>query len=188
VTIFEQAFDYVIAQEGLYSNDPHDRGGVTWYGITNAASSSHRCPLHPDGIPITAFSSANARDLAKHIYRSDFWRFDGIRDARIAIKAFDICVNVGLRTGIRILQRAIGVKDDGAFGELSAAALARLPSEEVLERLSERLIDHYIDIVTSNRTQMKFLRGWCRRAVRRPRIEVRPGVEKETAILTKLKK
>lgn len=157
---FDFAIAYVLENEGVDSDHPSDRGGRTRYGITSATAARH-------GFDVDTLTL----EQVKRIYRKDYWRFDGIRDARVAAKLLDIVVNCGVRGGIRIIQRAVGVTDDGVWGMLTSSAVQRLPSEQAIERLSIALADHYIDIVKRDTTQLAFFRGWIRRAIRRPEVK-----------------
>jgi lysozyme family protein len=185
---FDQAFDYVIGNEGAYSDDVADHGGVTYFGLSEKARRNHRCPDHPQGVRDEAFRAASGRDLAKHVYRLDYFKlFEGVRDPRLASKLFDIYVNVG--DAVRVIQRAAGVKRDGIYGEQTQAALERMPTEAAIEALCLAVVDEYSEIVRGDairlmkkygigdgeiaRLQLTFLKGWMRRAARRPPIVIK---------------
>jgi lysozyme family protein len=184
---FDFAFDYIVGNEGAYSNDAADTGGETFWGISVPARRDHRCHDHPQGIRDEAFKASGGKELAKHIYRLDYWRFDGIRDPRLAAKLFDIVVNVG--DPIRLIQRAFGVAADGKYGEQTEAAIQRVPTEQAIERLCLAVGDKYCSIVQADtyarmrkfgiseteiaKAQITFLKGWTRRAIRRPAIVVK---------------
>lgn len=184
---FDTAFDYVCGNEGERSNDAADKGGLTFWGISTQARRDHICPEHPRGIRDDAFTPDRSKDLAKHICRLDFWRFDGIRDVRLATKLLDIAFNVG--DPIRLIQRAVGVAADGAYGPATEAALTRLPTEVAIETLSLAVGDKYVDIARNDaigrmrmhgipqteidKMQIVFLKGWVRRAIRRPPVTVK---------------
>jgi lysozyme family protein len=188
---FDFAFEYVCGSEGAYSNDAADRGGVTYWGISQAARRDHRCPDHPKGVRDDAFTSAadRGKELAKHIYRLDYWRFDGIGDPRLAAKLFDIVVNVG--NPIQLIQREFGVKQTGFYGPLTEAALTAGPAEEAIERLSLAVGDKYVDLARNDAVSrmrkhgvpdsevrlllLTFLKGWTRRAIRRPSLPAQGG-------------
>ena len=116
---FSTAFDRLLGNEGGYSNNPSDPGGETNWGI------SKRSYPNVDIKNLT-------RDVAKEIYMRDFWK--PLADAPFAIKyqAFDFAVNSGIQTSIRKLQAAVGVADDGHWGPLSAAALAKMDLNDVI--------------------------------------------------------
>jgi lysozyme family protein len=188
---FDAAFDYVIGNEGAFSDDAADHGGVTYFGISEPSRRSHKCAEHPNGVRDEAFRAAGGRDLARHIYRLDYFKpFEGVRDQRLATKLFDIYVNVG--DAVRVIQRAAGFTGrdvDGVFGEATQAALERMPTEQAIERLCLAVIDQYVDIARNDafkrmrkhgiaeteiaQMQITFLKGWCRRAARRPPIVIK---------------
>ncbi len=187
---FDDAFDYVCGNEGAYSNDAGDSGGVTFWGISEQARRDHRCKDHPNGIGDDAFKNApdRGKDLAKHICRLDYWKFDNIRDSRLCTKLLDIVFNVG--DPIRLIQRAVGVQpQDGIYGPATEAAITKLPSEQAIEALCLAVGDKYVDIARNDtygrlrkygvpeteiaQMQMTFLKGWVRRAVRRPPLTVK---------------
>jgi lysozyme family protein len=171
MSIFDDAFEYVCGNEGEYSNDAGDKGGRTWWGVTEGTARDHRCRIHPNGVLAQEFVAGKAKDLAKHIYRTDFWHFDGIKDSRLALKLFDITVNVG--SPVRVIQRAAGVEVDGVYGEKTEAALTRVPTEQAIEALSMAVSDKYVDICLRDTSQLKFLKGWERRAIRRPPLVIK---------------
>ena len=116
---FDKAFDRLMGNEGGYSNNPSDPGGETNWGISKRS--------YPN-VDIKNLTS----DGAKEIYMRDFWK--PLADAPFAIKyqAFDFAVNSSIQTAIRKLQAAIGVADDGHWGPLSAAALAKMDLNDVI--------------------------------------------------------
>lgn len=157
-TYFDDAFAYLLRNEGGYSNDPEDHGGKTQYGVTQEEA-------RQEGITDVRKLSL---EQAKDIYRRRYWIFDGLRDRRIAIKCFDVVVNFGIEGGVRTIQRAAGVRSDGIFGPQTEAALNTMNPEEVLERVSMCAADRYVDICVGNKSQLVFLKGWVRRSIRRP--------------------
>jgi lysozyme family protein len=145
---FDLAFDRLLGNEGGYTNDPHDPGGETNWGI------SKRSYPHVDIKALT-------RDGAKAIYRADFWnRLDADRLADgVAFQVFDFAVNSGIETAVRYLQRAIGVADDGHWGPVSrAAAAAQDESDVIMDFAAERL-----DFMTRLKNWPNAGRGWARR-------------------------
>ena len=168
---FDFAVQYVLSNEGAYSNEPADRGGETFYGISRAARMAHRCDQHSRGIEADDFRRANRQDgiaLATHVYRLDYWTFGGIVDPCVAAKVFDIDVNMGV--GIGVIQGAVGAKVDNKWGPKTLAAVNALSRNDALERLSVAVADHYVDECLRLPSQLKFLKGWMRRAVRRPHV------------------
>ena len=65
--------------------------------------------------------------MRKVIYRRDFWDRVAITSPALRYQSFDFAVNSGIDTAVRKLQQVWGVADDGVWGPVSAAALARAP-------------------------------------------------------------
>lgn len=143
---FDTAFDRLLGHEGGYVNDPRDPGGETNWGI------SKRSYPHVDIKNLT-------REGAKAIYFRDFWEPLGDADSAIKYQVFDFAVNGGLSTALRKLQAAIGVADDGHWGPLSAAALARMEKNDVLLRFNAQRIRYY----TSLSLWPTYGKGWSNR-------------------------
>ncbi len=146
---FDTAFDRLIGNEGGLVDHTDDPGGLTKWGISQRS--------YPD-LNIRALS----RDDAKAIYRRDYWdraqmdRYPGT----IAFQVFDIAVNSGIEPAVRMLQRAVGVKDDGDIGPVTLAAIrARNPAFIVMRLIAERL-----DFWRYLPTWRQFGGGWAGRA------------------------
>jgi lysozyme family protein len=124
---FDQAFDRLLGHEGGYSANPADPGGVTNWGISQRS--------YPE-LDIKNLT----REQASAIYLRDFWQPLGSAPEAIKFQVFDFAVNSGMQTAVRKLQAAIGVADDGHWGPVSAAKLARLDQNDVLMRfMAQRL-------------------------------------------------
>lgn len=145
---FDEAFDRLIGHEGGYVDNPNDPGGETNWGI------SRRSYPKIDIKNLTRFG-------AKTIYYNDFWlrgqmeKFDGA----ISFQVFDAAVNHGIETAVRLLQRAIGVADDGHMGPVTVAAVkARTVPDVLMLFIAERL-----DFWTKCSKWDSFGKGWTRR-------------------------
>ena len=155
MSAFDAAIEALLAHEGGYvsaerAREIGDRGGETNWGLSKAT--------YPD-LDLKRVT----RDQAIAIYRRDFW--DRLRcgdmPAPIARMVFDTAVNHGQGDAARFLQRALGVKDDGAIGPKTIAALLRAQPETVIrEFFVQRAID-YGD--TRRETWNANKKGWMRR-------------------------
>jgi lysozyme family protein len=127
-------------------NDPMDPGGETNWGI------SKRSYPNVDIKDLT-------RDGAKAIYFTDFWQATkGLPDA-VRWQAFDFAINSGIQTAIRKLQQTVGATDDGHWGPMSAAALAKLDLSDVL--MSYAAIR--MEFMTGLKNWPSAGKGWTRR-------------------------
>jgi lysozyme family protein len=154
---FERALALVLRHEGGYVDHPRDPGGATNLGVTLATLS------HARGRPAT---KADVRELtraeAAGIYRRSYW--DAVQGddlpAGIDLLLFDLAVNSGPARAVRILQRALGVAEDGVAGPRTRAALARADPKAVIAAVTrERLL-----FLQRLPTWPTFGRGWRRRA------------------------
>lgn len=130
MTRYDKCFEVVIGHEGGYSNDPHDPGGETMYGITRRD--------HPDafahGLP--------SLETAKAIYAEKYWRAAGCDrlPEPYDLIVFDSAVNQGNYPAVTILQRALGLMPDGRVGPLTIAACQTAGKEGPARCLAERAL------------------------------------------------
>ena len=110
LTSFDEIIDITLEHEGGYVHDPKDLGGETNFGIAGR--------FYPD-VDIKNLT----KEGAKEIYKRDYWDKNKIDDLPDNLKHifFDMCVNQGRGTAVKILQRAINAKGgdltvDGGFG------------------------------------------------------------------------
>ena len=117
---FDRCVAVTLAQEGGFAELPNDPGGATNFGITLATLQAWR------GQPVTADDVRDMpRQEAMEIYRSSYWLPSRCGDlpAGIDLMVFDCAVNSGPRTAVKLLQKAIGVTDDGSMGPRTLAAV-----------------------------------------------------------------
>ncbi len=174
VDIFDAAVAATIGREGRYSADPADRGGATAWGITEATAraAGYLGPM-----------ASMSRDAAVDIYRRRYWAAPGfdriaVLSPSLAIRLFDIGVNTGPPTGIRLLQRALNalnrqasdfadITTDGVFGSGSEAALRAFLARRgadgervLLFTIAAQQAVHYLEIAERDPTQEAFVFGW----------------------------
>ena len=151
---FEEIINKVLEHEGGYVNDPKDLGGETKYGITKR--------FYPD-VDIKNLTV----EQAKEIYRKDYWDKNRVESLpqNLWHIFFDMCVNMGRRTAVKILQRAANNKGrnidvDGGLGPATIGALKGVE----LDRVRAYRVKYYVDLINSKPEQEKFYLGWFRRA------------------------
>lgn len=129
--------------EGGYVNRKDDKGGPTNMGITLARLSQER------GYKCTIQDLKNlTREEANAIYKKGYW--DPIRadelPSGLDYMVFDFYVNSG-SWAVKILQRVLGLKEDGIIGSLTMKAIEDYPGG------TRALIKDYAD------ARMKFLQS-----------------------------
>jgi lysozyme family protein len=156
---FDKAFDRLIGHEGGYSDNPDDPGN--WTGGKRGAGLLKGTKY---GIAANTYGHLDIKNLtldqAKAIYLEDFWGVVGdSTHPAIKFQVFDAAVNHGRGNALRLLQRAVGVADDGIWGRLSQQALDAMPHNDVLLRF----LGHRLKLWASLKSFDDFGRGWARR-------------------------
>ena len=152
--LIDEIIETVLKHEGGYVNDPKDLGGETNFGITKR--------FYPE---------LNIKELtiekAKQIYKDDYWDKNRVESLpqNLWHIFFDMCVNMGRRTAVKVIQRAAvnrgrDIEVDGGLGPATIKALKGVE----LDRVRAYRVKFYVDLITSKPEQEKFFLGWFRRA------------------------
>lgn len=152
---FKTAVQKTLVHEGGYVNNPHDAGGPTKYGITQADL---------PGVSIKDITS----DDATAYYQEHYWKilYAQITSQGLAEKLFDMGVLFGVGTAVKMLQismtNEIGLVSDGLFGANTLAAVNQ-STVDLLPGYKSTLIQHVINIVNHKPDQGIFVNGWIAR-------------------------
>ncbi|MDQ5910489.1 MAG: hypothetical protein QG599_2585 [Pseudomonadota bacterium] len=147
---FHRCIDFILAEEGGYVNHPTDPGGETNFGISKRA--------YP-GLDIKALTRISAIDL----YRRDYWtpiQGDDLPPG-LDLVLLDTAVNMGVRTAIKLLQRALNLSEDGVMGKLTLTAAQNALPRVLTDFCAERALRYEF-----NANEATFGRGWYRRLFR----------------------
>jgi lysozyme family protein len=168
---FIEAYQEVIKNEGVYSFDPNDSGGETLMGI-----SKNNWPKWDGWKIVDTLSSpkemainVELQNKVQSFYLQNFWnpiKGDEIHSQVIANSIMDFAVNAGAKTSVRLAQKVVGVKDDGIIGNNTLNALNFFDERLFIAEFKLAKIDRYCDIVDEKPNQLKWLKGWVRRALR----------------------
>ena len=153
---FSKCLALVLQSEGGFVNNKYDPGGMTNLGVTKATYERWT------NAPVT---EAQMRALTPHdvepIYREWYW--DRVRgdDLFVGIDycVFDLAVNSGVGTAIRMLQDAVGTVPDGKFGPLSMAAVEKADPRRLVNTMQALRLQYLRKIST----WPVFGKGWTRR-------------------------
>ena len=155
---FDTAFDRLISHEGGWTNNPKDDGNWTGgkQGLGIIGGTKY-------GISAAAYPYLSIKDLtldeAKKIYQRDYWDIIGRAHPAIKFQLFDAAVNHGQGNAIRMLQKAVGVADDGKWGVVSQAALEKLDHNDVLMRFLGFRLKFWVSLKRFD----EFGKGWVDR-------------------------
>jgi len=163
---FEKIFDYLLKVEGGYSDDKHDKGGKTKYGIIE--EEAREFGYKGDMQDLTM-------DFAKNIYLKKYYlgnKLDKVANDKVALSICDWAVNSG-KNGIKNAQIAINqltnvnLDADGIIGNKTLEALNTVDPEKFLEVYHNLQRIYYRSKVADDKTQENFLAGWLNRVQRK---------------------
>ncbi|GHA05587.1 glycoside hydrolase family 108 protein [Oceanisphaera arctica] len=158
--MFNTVFDRTVGHEGRFQAHPDDRGNWTSGQVGKGQLKGTKFGISAMTYPELDIEGLTV-ERAKAIYWRDWWDRLGMARFRPATQyqLFDAAINHGMHHSTRMLQRAVGVKDDGVIGPhtLAAAQGAEL-NDLLMAFLAERL-----NFMTGVRTWAQFGRGWARR-------------------------
>lgn len=171
---FKKAFKKTRGHEGGYVNDPDDRGGETYKGVSRSNWPNWNGWKLIDKAKKRKDFPANLEEIDLlqanifFFYREEFWneiKGNAIQNQQIAESLFDYAVNAGVKTAVKLIQEASGVDIDGIVGVHTLGALNSVRPELLLLRFMNLKIKRYIEICKKNSSQKKFFYGWVRRSV-----------------------
>lgn len=151
---FDKIVLKTLAHEGGYVIDPRDPGGETNMGISKRS--------YPDE-DIKNMTKVRAIE----IYHRDFWekpRINMLKDDALAVKVFDLGVNMGASRAIKCLQRGFNrlggkLSVDGIIGPMTLAAVNGYGDQpKLLTMLKEQARAYYIGL-----NKPHYIKGWLRR-------------------------
>lgn len=141
-----------------FSDTPGDPGGATMDGVIQEEFTDY---LMQNDLPNTSVINI-AQDQGYAIYYGNYWiPYCQLCQVGLDLSLFDSNVNEGVGEGIRILQVALGVTNDGLWGPQTAGALAGVSDvSSVIKLFTARRIAVYHE--TSGFAE--FGADWVRRA------------------------
>lgn len=181
---FKKILEETLLNEGGFSDDPNDNGGMTLFGIARNKNPQWVGWREVDQIiKSNGWNSKNydhwplITKACKRIegveafYRINFWnkmKGEYIFANSIAQTIFDYGVNTGMKTAVKNVQRTLKIIDDGDFGPKTLEALNKFIMNESLYKWSEeftlRKLLRYVKIVTNESENIKYMFGWTSRS------------------------
>ena len=171
---FSKAITVVLEHEGGFSDHPSDPGGATNFGISLRWLKSQGLfgDLDDDGDVDIDDIKAITSETASRIYREKWWNryhYDRFVDCSIAIKVFDMSINMGSNRAHRILQYAINglggnLIVDGIIGPITMKSANIEPKDILLKEIREEQKRFYLRLITKRPDLVVFKKGWLRRA------------------------
>jgi lysozyme family protein len=154
----------VLGHEGGKVDHKNDRGGRTAFGVTQKT--------FDDFCKMTGRPQRDVWDITQdevELIYSAYWK-----DAHCSYMpepldciVFDSAINHGAKRAIKILQRALGIADDGICGKQTLAALHEEVVMSGIEGVCQMYLNEraafYDQIIERDPSQSAFARGWANR-------------------------
>ena len=153
---FEKCLALVLKSEGGFVNNPRDPGGMTNLGVTKV---TYERWLNE---PVTEeqMRALTPNDV-EQLYREWYW--DGVRGddlpAGVDYCTFDLAVNSGIGTAVRLLQDASNTVPDGKLGPVSMVAIQEMDARAIVSELQALRLAYLKKIST----WPVFGKGWAKR-------------------------
>lgn len=159
---FAECLAVILREEGGYVDNPHDHGGATNHGVTQATFDAWRAARNEAAGPVRYITN----DEVAAIYQEQFWGPSHASDCAepLDLVVFDTAVNSGPELAVRTLQRALGVPPDGVVGPVTAARISSCDPKGVAARFLDLREQFYEVLVDRDPSQACFLKGWLSRA------------------------
>lgn len=156
---FADALSFALRWEGGFVDDPDDRGGATNRGITQATYDAYRKSIGQKPRSVKALTE----DELQVIYQTRYWdpAHCGAFEWPLAVVHFDLAVNGGVGRAAKMLQAALGVKQDGVIGSATLGAAENSNQKLIALKYLDLREAWYRRIGVGN--QRKFLAGWLNR-------------------------
>ncbi len=161
---FEKAVKETLENEGLFSDDPKDRGGKTNFGITWRTARR---------FGYFGFMKNLTKEKSIEIYRAGYWntlKLDSLKSQKLAEKLFDLHVNCGgvvkkffqlvLNTFNRDGKTWPDIKVDGKIGNITIstcnkAMKNKMSASNIFKAINCLQGERYISL-----KQERFVNGW----------------------------
>ena len=156
---YSQIQAWIGLSEGGYVNHPHDPGGATDRGITQATFDAWNRLNGKPQRAVRGISKAEAEEIIAHQYL-DKVQADKLPSG-LDYAVADYAVNSGPARAAKDLQRELGVTADGVIGVHTLAAV----KEAEVTKLVLGLCQRRMRFLRSLRTWKHFGKGWARRVM-----------------------
>lgn len=156
---------HILKWEGGWTNDPDDLGGATNKGVTFKTYKLYR---RQRGLPIPSIGDLRrlTDDEFTDILKTMYWnpcKGDFIESQSVANAIVDWAWNSGAGTAVREVQKVLGVKADGIFGNMTLSAVNSQSPLPLFGRIQQARIAYIDRICKSRPANQKFRNGWYNR-------------------------
>lgn len=151
---------------GYEGGETTDTGGHTYNGVTQAVFDDY---LKSQGKPtktVTQMTEAE-RD---HLYYTRYWiaaHCDALMWP-LSMVHFDCAVNTGVAQAIKILQRAVGARDDGVWGTETNQKYIAGQHDEGVNTFNNLLFERLrlYSVLANEKKYQPYFAGWVKRVLK----------------------
>ena len=154
----------ILKWEGGFVNDPKDKGGATNMGITLSTWQKQGYDKNHDGhIDENDIKLLDVKDFI--IILNSYWntwKANNIEDQKLA----NICVDWVWGSGawgVKLVQRLLGLTEDGVVGNLTLSTLNSQNPQDFLKMVYNARLEFLNNIVKRDSSQSRFIKGWTNR-------------------------
>lgn len=153
---FDKCMTMLLAHEGGFVDHVADTGGMTNLGVTkHTYDEYHGCDIDEEGM-----RNLKTADV-EPIYKRNYWERCRCSDLPSGVDwaVFDLAVNAGTGRAAKLLQRAVGAKEDGVIGPITLMKVDSEDHTNIINRMAVYREQHYRSLSNFD----VFGRGWLRR-------------------------
>lgn len=173
---FEHVLKTIFRHEGRFSNEKHDKGGATHYGISLRYLRLKELDLNKDGSIDERDIFIVDKDVAAIIYKRDWWdryNYSNIENLALATKLFDLAIWMGATQAHKLLQISLNrlgenLITDGILGSKTLKAVSDFQcagnTGKLINELRDNAVHFIINLIADNPDLSKFKQGWLLRA------------------------
>ncbi|MFK7743672.1 MAG: glycoside hydrolase family 108 protein [Roseobacter sp.] len=155
------SLQFTLRWEGGYVNHPADPGGATNKGVTKAVYDRYRTSKGLGVQDVRKITDEEVHD----IYENGYWKRAKCPDLAVDLDTvqFDTAVNMGVGRAVKFMQKSVGCKADGAWGPITAAAVANCDPGATLKAYCDQREVFYEGLVRRRPKMKVFMKGWMNR-------------------------
>jgi type VI secretion system secreted protein VgrG len=175
---FDFAIEYILDTEGGFVDHPDDSGGPTKFGLSQRFLKSLYRTKEISWEPTRDKIFSLDKKEAKSIYRRQYWDFYNLRlleNKKLITKLFDCLIMSDSRLVIKNFQSSTNsslgqnkLKVDGILGKHTSSVANNCDADFIINNFIIFMGQYYQEIVVSNPSQHKFLKGWLNRLLKLP--------------------
>jgi lysozyme family protein len=154
--MFKKCLELVLKSEGGYVNHPSDPGGRTNLGVTQAVWEEWV------GHPVSESDmKALTADKVAPMYEMKYWRTSYCEKLPqgLNLLVFSMAVNSGSGRAVKLLQRCLGLVEDGVIGNITMGKIQECSAVDLIEKYSATRKAFYEGL----KTFATFGKGWLAR-------------------------